>query len=100
VKAQSHNSSITESPHTNRRENADVIASTLDESQRRRKEFRDDCLERDGYRCVYSKDMDIENWTKLGMPDDINQGHLEAAHIIPFAYGSWSPSVINPLFTI
>jgi hypothetical protein len=41
--------------------------------------------------------MDTDYCEKLGYPEDIDFGPLEAAHIIPFAYSSWDKSsVIYP----
>ncbi|OJJ43568.1 hypothetical protein ASPZODRAFT_28230 [Penicilliopsis zonata CBS 506.65] len=90
IKAASRTPSVTLYPHTRRQRNADIVASTFpDESELRVERFRKACLERDSQRCVISGVMDIEHWEKIGFPRDIESGHVEGAHIIPFSFGSW-----------
>lgn len=67
------------------RANADID----DEPQTKDEDFRDACLKRDGHRCVVSHILDAGQWKMLGRPEDVMAADLEAAHIIPYAYGSW-----------
>ncbi|CRG84332.1 hypothetical protein PISL3812_01629 [Talaromyces islandicus] len=79
-------------------ENVDIVASTLDEGKSREQSFRDGVLKRDDNRCVITGEMDLSHWEELGSPDDEDTVLVEAAHIIPFSYGSRenSRSVIYP----
>lgn len=98
MKTASKNTSVTESPHPKRQQNAELVAGTLDESQSRKKEFRTKILKRDSFRCVLTDTMDEGHWASIGSPYEIDAYKIEAAHIIPFAYGNWkSPSVRIPL---
>lgn len=72
-----------------RRANADIAAANIDdELQTRDEDFRGACLQRDGHRCVVSSVMDAGRWEKLDCPAGVMALDLEAAHIIPYAYGS------------
>lgn len=72
-----------------RRANADIAAADIDdELQTRDEDFRDACLQRDGHRCVVSGVMDAGRWGKLDCPAGVMALDSEAAHIIPYAYGS------------
>ncbi|KAL4783343.1 hypothetical protein BJX76DRAFT_348655 [Aspergillus varians] len=97
MKARSTKNSVTPSPHSWRRSNAEVVAAALMEPQSRGDKFREDCLRRDGDRCVISKSMSSDAWTKLGRPSDVRSTYLEAAHIIPFSYASWDNSSVCDL---
>ncbi|KAL2825450.1 hypothetical protein BDW59DRAFT_161677 [Aspergillus cavernicola] len=92
----STNNSITPSPHSHRRSNSEIVASTLTEAQSRDDRFRQNCLRRDGDRCVISKSMSVDAWTELGRPADVRSTFVEAAHIIPFSYASWDKSSAAP----
>lgn len=97
MKARSQNPSVTSSPHPKRQENAKIVAASLDKPITRDSSFRGTCLRRDSCRCVVTGDMDTGYWNELGRPQGTNIAFLEAAHIIPFAYGSWTrSSVIYP----
>lgn len=97
MKARSQKPSVTSSPHPKRQENAETVAASLDEPQSRDSSFRAKCLRRDSYHCVITGSMDTVYWKEIGRPKDTRIAPLEAAHIIPFAYGSWKKSsVINP----
>jgi hypothetical protein len=98
VKAHSRTPSVTESPHANRQENAEIVAAHMDdESQSREEKFRNDCLQRDGRQCAVSGVMDIDEWKKRNCPEDVIASDLEGAHIIPYAYGSWRGKQVEAL---
>lgn len=67
----------------------EAVAATLDQPSEREKEFRDKCMERDGYRCVVTGHLDTGTWVRRGRPEDVYFAPVEAAHIIPFSYASW-----------
>jgi HNH endonuclease len=94
VKARSRNPSVTDSPHRKRQENAEIVASTIETPINRDSSFRGRCLQRDSYRCVITGNMDTGYWKEHGCPKDTVIARLEAAHIIPFAYGSWEQSPV------
>jgi len=96
VKARSRQSPIASSPFLKRQENVEAVAGTLDKPKNRDPNFRDMCLRRDNYCCVVTGQLETSQWEKLGCPDDVNFGPLEAAHIIPFAYASWDKSSEPP----
>jgi hypothetical protein len=97
VKARSRKPSVTSSPHPKRQENAEIVAGSLDKPETCDPSFRDRCLRRDSRRCVITGSMDTSYWKELGCPKDTKCAGVEAAHIIPFAYGSWNQlSVIYP----
>lgn len=95
VKARSRTASVTESPHPKRRNNAEIVAATLDKPESRNLGFREMCLRRDNFHCVISGNMDSGHWEKIGSPEDTRIAPVEAAHIIPFAYASWDKSSVN-----
>ncbi|OJD13515.1 hypothetical protein AJ78_06041 [Emergomyces pasteurianus Ep9510] len=90
MKTTSRKTSVSSSPHEKRMNNAEVIAASLSVSQSRDPKFRETCLQRDNYKCVVTKEMDIDYWEEIGCPSDVLFGDVEAAHIIPFAYASWN----------
>ncbi|KAK2788760.1 hypothetical protein FQN52_006516 [Onygenales sp. PD_12] len=96
MKARSRPPSITPSPLPKREENVEAVAATLETPETRKRAFRDSCFKRDKYRCVITGGTDTSHWKELGRPDDMAHGQLEAAHIIPFAYGSWDKSSDAP----
>jgi hypothetical protein len=94
VKARSQQPSVTDSPHGKRQEQLEAVASKLDQPSTRTEDFRKLCLKRDGYRCVVTGQMDVEHWIESNCPADIPKGLVEAAHIIPFSYGSWDKASV------
>jgi hypothetical protein len=96
MKARSQQPSVTDSPHGKRQEQLEAVASKLDQPSTRTEDFRKLCLKRDGYRCVVTGQMDVEHWIESNCPADIPKGLVEAAHIIPFSYGSWDKASAPP----
>lgn len=90
VMAERRKSSVTPSPHSNRKANADVVAGTLLESELRDPEFRKTLLRRDNNRCCVTGWLDQQVWGDKGMP--VNEAHafLEGAHIIPVSFATWA----------
>lgn len=63
----------------------------------RTKEFKKELLQRDGYHCVMTGEMDLNHWEDLNCPQDIKEYALtEGAHIIPFSYAVWDPKRVCP----
>ncbi|EPE09840.1 glycoside hydrolase family 3 protein [Ophiostoma piceae UAMH 11346] len=70
----------------------DVAMTTIDVSTRAEQaRLRKDCLIRDGYRCTYTGSWDHESYKKGHVQPPPRQiwGHVDCAHIIPFALGSF-----------
>lgn len=86
VKA-SRGSSVAVSPHPKRRANAELVSP-----QNRTDAFRNNCLQRDNHHCVVSNALDITSCIDNSQHEDT--ARLEAAHIIPFSYGSWNSRVV------
>ncbi|PYI04448.1 hypothetical protein BO78DRAFT_320413 [Aspergillus sclerotiicarbonarius CBS 121057] len=89
MKATSALGSVSASPHPNRQKNVYRIAVPIDESQSRAATFRDHLLRRDGHRCVITKWVEKGYHQHAGYSRDVPQSRVEAAPIVPFAYGSW-----------
>ncbi|RAL02491.1 HNH endonuclease signature motif containing protein, partial [Aspergillus ibericus CBS 121593] len=96
MKTRSRPGTVTSSPHTRRLQSVEAVATTLDQPTERQRSFRNDCLRRDGYRCVISGELDINTWEARGLPTDVDFGPVEAGHIIPFSYASWPYSSVGP----
>lgn len=89
--ARSRPLSIADSPNDRRRRNAESIFTKLDGPDHRQNSFRTGLLKRDKNCCVVAGDMDLDEFTRLGDPPDIDEfGPVEGVHIIPFSYGSWN----------
>ncbi|KAJ5507299.1 hypothetical protein N7527_009442 [Penicillium freii] len=85
-------------PAERRDSHTERIPTALDQPMARVKEFEEGLLQRDGYRCVVTGDMDFERWESLDCPQDIaDWGKTEAAYIIPFSYAVWDPKRNNLL---
>ncbi|EFX01537.1 hypothetical protein CMQ_6479 [Grosmannia clavigera kw1407] len=70
----------------------DVAMATIETSTRQEQQhLRDDCLHRDGYRCVYSGNLDMNSCEKgdVVVPPGAQTTITQCAHIIPFALGSF-----------
>lgn len=66
--------------------------ATIEQSSRRdQKRLRKQCLQRDGYQCVYSGWFDRHSVKekRVLLPQGARWGNTECAHIIPFALGSF-----------
>ncbi|OJJ50420.1 hypothetical protein ASPZODRAFT_13500 [Penicilliopsis zonata CBS 506.65] len=96
MKARSRTSSVIQSPHSKRRQAVESVAATLDEPEERKKSFRKSCMQRDGYCCVASGNMDIDEYKARGRPSGVDSCYVEGVHIIPFAYASWDNTVAPP----
>lgn len=64
--------------------------ASMESSQREQTKLKQDCLHRDGRRCVYSGifDMTSVKEKKITMPQGGRWDFTECAHIIPFALGN------------
>ncbi|KAJ5661686.1 uncharacterized protein N7477_009302 [Penicillium maclennaniae] len=80
-----------DSPHQKRREDAQAVYEVIEEPQVRDMNFRNGCLERDRYRCVVTKAISFNEAEETESADDVLQGDLEAAHIIPWSFASYDP---------
>ncbi|KAK2737795.1 hypothetical protein FQN55_000906 [Onygenales sp. PD_40] len=78
MKSASHTPSVASSP----------LESGAEKTPEQR--FRDDCLRRDGYKCVVTKVMDRGRWKEIGWPEDQLKGSVTAAHVIPFSYAKFA----------
>lgn len=63
----------------------------MEPSQREQTKLKQDCLRRDGYRCVYTGffDKNAVKARKVTMPEGGLWAIIECAHIIPFALGKF-----------
>jgi hypothetical protein len=92
VQSRSRPPSIASSPTERRDSYAERISTTLDQPMARTNEFKEGLLQRDGYRCTVTGDMDFDHWESLNCPQDITDiAPTEGAHIIPFSYAVWDP---------
>ena len=66
----------------------------IEEPQVRDSDFRKGCLERDRDRCVVTKAISFDKAEETGSAEDVLQGDLEAAHIIPWSFASYDPMVL------
>jgi hypothetical protein len=64
---------------------------SIEPSQREQMKLKQDCLSRDGYRCVYTGDFDRNSVMAkaIAMPEGGEYASTECAHIIPFALGNF-----------
>lgn len=90
MKSRSKPPSTVESSLPRQRENVDAVASTLGQPERRDSVFATRLQLRDNYRCVITGHMNTDHWRSQGRPNDVAFGPTEGAHIIPFAFASWS----------
>jgi hypothetical protein len=88
VRSRSKPPSIASSPIERRESHADLVSTTLDQPATRAKGFRDGLLQRDGYCCVVTGDMDLGHWESLHLAP------TEGAHIIPFSYATWDSKLV------
>ncbi|KAK2782000.1 hypothetical protein FQN53_000250 [Emmonsiellopsis sp. PD_33] len=84
MKSASHTPSVASSP----------LESGAEKTPEQR--FRDDCLRRDGYKCVVTKVMDRGRWKEIGWPEDQLKGSVTAAHVIPFSYAKFADREATP----
>ncbi|KAJ5213049.1 hypothetical protein N7449_000218 [Penicillium cf. viridicatum] len=89
MKSRSRTPSVVESPLPKRQEHVDIVASTLDQSQKRDPVFKAQLQLRDNYRCVITGQLNTDRWQHEGEPENVHFGPTEGAHIIPFAFASW-----------
>lgn len=82
-----------ESPHPKRRSSADAVLAKLPDSERRHKDWSDECLERDGYHCAITGALDTTVWELQGSPEDTFNGDLEVHHIVPFSLAYYTAEV-------
>lgn len=94
VKARSKQPSITDSPHAIWQRTVEGAASTP-EPETPDSTFRACLLQRDGYRCVVTGEMDYDHWESIGGPDNTPSGDIECAHIIPLSYATWDKSSVT-----
>lgn len=78
------------SPHPKRQEHVEAVASPIDRPERRKPSFATQLQLRDNYRCVITGQLDTDRWEHEGEPENVFYGPTEGAHIIPFAFASWS----------
>ncbi|KAK2780692.1 hypothetical protein FQN52_002111 [Onygenales sp. PD_12] len=83
MKSASHTPSVASSP----------LESGAEKTPEQR--FRDDCLRRDGYKCVVTKVMDRGRWKEIGWPEDQLKGSVTAAHVIPFSYAKFADREVS-----
>ncbi|OJD15621.1 hypothetical protein AJ78_04141 [Emergomyces pasteurianus Ep9510] len=69
---------------TSRKTSVSSSPQSLSVYQSRDSKFRETCLQRDKYKCMVTKEMDINHWGQIDYPSDVLFGDVEAAHIIPF----------------
>ncbi|OJJ42576.1 hypothetical protein ASPZODRAFT_137195 [Penicilliopsis zonata CBS 506.65] len=80
--------SITPSPRIGVEDSIENLASTIDESMKRKQEeLRKQCRRRDGEMCVISGFYNAESLETV--PPGKTTARLEAAHIVPFAIASF-----------
>ncbi|KAJ5781365.1 hypothetical protein N7457_006525 [Penicillium paradoxum] len=98
MRSRSKPPSVASIPTEQRDSHAERISTSLDQPVSRTMEFREGLLQRDGYRCVLTGDMEFSHWESLDCPEDvIDLGKTEGAHIIPFSYAAWDPRRNNLL---
>lgn len=97
MKESSHATPVIPSPSPRREKNAETLSISMDEPMKWNERFKTDLLARDNFRCVATGQINTahfdlaEDTTDLPMPSD-----MEAAHIIPFFYDSWTSNKVNP----
>ncbi|PGH11310.1 hypothetical protein AJ79_04926 [Helicocarpus griseus UAMH5409] len=97
MKAISRSAPVTQSSHSAQGNQTEAGASELLESPlRRQQRFREDCLQRDGYRCLISGLIDREHFRESGSTEEEDVAGLDAAHIIPFSYSSFEETEVSP----
>ncbi|CRL26460.1 unnamed protein product [Penicillium camemberti] len=89
MKSRSKAPSVVESSHSKRQEHVDIVASTLDQPERRDPSFAAQLQLRDNYRCVITGQLNTDQWEHEGEPENVFHAPTEGAHIIPFAFASW-----------
>ncbi|KAJ5374446.1 hypothetical protein N7517_006452 [Penicillium concentricum] len=77
-------------PHSKRQEHVDTVASTLNQPKTRDPSFGAQLQLRDTYCCVITGQLNTDQWEREGEPRNVFHGPTEGAHIIPFAFASWS----------
>ncbi|KAN0077866.1 hypothetical protein V8E54_006170 [Elaphomyces granulatus] len=87
---------ITSSPHPKRQLQRDLVAGLLPSPSPRTQTLRRDCLLRDDHRCVVSRHLETNEWKVRGRPENEDHGHLEVAHIIPYAYANYENTSTPP----
>jgi hypothetical protein len=70
------------------------VYEVIEELQVRDSDFCKGCLERDRYRCVVTKAISFDKAEEIGSAEDVLQGDLEAAPIIPWSFESYDPMVL------
>lgn len=78
---------ITPSPHLAAQEGTDIMLTEIESSSRgEQKQLKEDCLQRDGFRCAVSRCYDATSVRskKVQPPVGALSADTECAHIIPF----------------
>lgn len=96
VKARGRTPAITPSPRADADADVNRVAAAIEPSQRTVK-LKNDCLERDGWKCVVSGLYDSVAAAMIETPEDSMAEESECAHIIPFTYANFSPSQVRTL---
>ena len=100
MKAKGKTPSVTPSPHSTGRDDFNTLAENLPESDSRSEQdkLKKACLKRDNFRCVisgmveHSYAMTVMEEPELDEADTID---TQAAHIIPFSFGSYTKSTVR-----
>lgn len=80
--------SVVESPLPKHQEHVNIVASTIDQPQKREPVFKAQLKLRDEYRGVITGQLDTDLWQHQGEPENVYLGPAEGAHIIPVAFAS------------
>ncbi|KAJ5470528.1 hypothetical protein N7530_007885, partial [Penicillium desertorum] len=91
MKSRSKAPSVVQSPHAKRQEQVNIVASTLDQPERRDPSFAAQLQRRENCRCVITE--------RQGEPGNLFHDPTEGAHIIPFAFASWKGAPGVPIDT-
>jgi hypothetical protein len=69
----------------------ELLVPNIPDPQFRAGSFRDNVFKRDNYQCVLSNVYTNSKDYRKNILDNAKKGNVEAAHIIPFAYGKYKP---------
>ncbi|KAJ5332723.1 uncharacterized protein MYU51_015313 [Penicillium brevicompactum] len=89
MKSRSKAPSVVESPYSKSQAHVEIVASTIDQPEKRDSSFATQLQLRDSYRCVITGQQNTDQWIHEGEPGGVFHGPTEGAHIIPFAFASW-----------
>lgn len=96
MKARGQTPVITPSPRETAEADVNRLASEI-QSSYRLGQLRNNCLRRDGYRCVVTGFYDRVAASMVDVPDDAMSDDTECAHIIPFSFGGFGESEVCAL---